>query len=182
MTEAPSSHDRCNDYTDATLWRGPVHVGDRCPQSDYVIPAGSSAGPDGLRPQHLEDLKNCQERGSDLLTALTGFVNIALLGHCPREVAPIFFGGRLIALEKKSGGTRPIAIGLTLRRLASKCANSFGVERLKSSFSPRQLGVGIPGGCDTAVHCASRFSAVLASKTCDGKARLRQCFQQSPSP
>jgi len=51
----------------------------------------------------------------------------------------------------------PSAIGLTLRRLASKCANSFGVKRVKSSFSPRQLGVGIPGGCDTAVHCERRF-------------------------
>ena len=121
------------------------------------FPAGSSAGPDGLRPQHFKDLVNCQERGSDLLTTLTGFVNMVLAGHCPREVAPILFGGRLIALEKKSGGIRPIAIGLTLRRLVSKCANSFGVERLRSSFSPRQLGVGIPGGCDTAVHCARRF-------------------------
>ena len=121
------------------------------------FPAGSSAGPDGLRPQHLKDLINCQERGSDLLTALTGFVNMVLSGHCPRDVAPILFGGRLIGLEKKSGGIRPIAIGLTLRRLSSKCANSFGVERLRSSFSPRQLGVGIPGGCDTAVHCARRF-------------------------
>ena len=121
------------------------------------FPAGSSAGPDGLRPQHLKDMINCQERGPELLTALTGFVNMVLSGHCPREVAPILFGGRLIALEKKSGGIRPIAIGLTLRRLASKCANFFGVERLRSSFSPRQLGVGTPGGCDTAVHCARRY-------------------------
>jgi len=121
------------------------------------FPAGSSAGPDGLRPQHLKDLINCQERGSDLLTALTGFVNMVLSGHCLRKVAPTLFGGRLIGLEKKSGGIRPIVIGLTLRRLASKCANSFGVERLRSCFSPRQLGMGIPGGCDTAVHCARRF-------------------------
>ena len=40
------------------------------------FPAGSSAGPDGLRPQHLKDLINCQERGPELLTALTGFVNM----------------------------------------------------------------------------------------------------------
>ena len=106
----------------------------------------------GRSASAASQVPDCQERGSDLLTALTGFVNIALSGHCPREVAPIFFGSRLFALEKKSGGTQPIAIGLMLRRLASKCANSFGVERLKSSFSPRQLGVGIPGGCDTAVH------------------------------
>ena len=71
------------------------------------FPAGSSAGPDGLRPQHLKDLINCQERGSDLLTALTGFVNIALSGHCPREVAPIFFGGRLIAPRRSQVAPGP---------------------------------------------------------------------------
>ena len=34
----------------------------------------------------------------------------------------IFFGGGLIVLQKKSGGIRPIAVGYTLRRLASNCA------------------------------------------------------------
>jgi len=67
------------------------------------FPAGSCAGPDGLRPQHLEDMVNCQEKGPDLLTALTGFTNMVLSASCPREVTPYFFGGRLIALEKKSG-------------------------------------------------------------------------------
>jgi len=46
---------------------------------------------------------------------------------------------------------------LTFRRLASKCASTFGIERVKTSFSPRQLGVGIARGCETAVHCARRF-------------------------
>jgi len=54
------------------------------------FPAGSSAGPDGLRPQHLKDLVSCQERGPDLLTALTGFVNMVLSGRCFEEVAPFF--------------------------------------------------------------------------------------------
>ena len=67
------------------------------------FPAGSSGGPDGLRPQHLKDLLNCREAGPDLLTALTAFINVTLAGRCPADVAPIFFGGRLIALNKKSG-------------------------------------------------------------------------------
>ena len=121
------------------------------------FPAGSSAGPDGLRPQHLKDLISCQEKGPDLLTALTGFVNMVLSGRCPEEVAPFFFGGRLIALEKKSGGIRPIAVGMTLRRLVSKCGSAFGVERMRSSLSPLQLGVGTPGGCEAAVHSARRY-------------------------
>jgi len=121
------------------------------------FPAGSSAGPDGFRPQHLKDLVNCNEAGADLLTAVTAFVNLVLAGRCPDEVAPIFFGGRLIALNKKSGGIRPIVIGLTLRRLVSKCANTVGISRLQTFFCPRQLGVGTPGGCEAAIHSARRY-------------------------
>ena len=64
-----------------------------------------------------------------------------------------------MALSKKSGGVRPIArpIGSSLRRLASKCANQFGSNRLKSYFHPHQVGVGIPGGCNSAIHLARWF-------------------------
>jgi hypothetical protein len=118
-------------------------------------------GPDGFRPPHAKDLVNCRVYGPELLTALTAFVNMLLAGQCPRQIAPIFFGGRLIALDKKDGGIRPIAIGLTLRRLAAKCANSVGVARLNCYFTPRQLGVGIPGGCEAAIHSTRRFSQSL---------------------
>jgi len=82
-------------------------------------------GPDGLRPQHLRDVLLCKEAGPELITALTGFINLVLAGRCPAGVAPVFFGGRLLAFIKKSGGVRPIAIGFSLRRLGSKCANQF---------------------------------------------------------
>ena len=64
-----------------------------------------------------------------------------------------------MALSKKSGSVRPIAIGFSLRRLASMCANQFGSNRLKSYFHPRQVGVffRIPGGCEAAIHSARRF-------------------------
>ena len=125
------------------------------------FPAGSSGGPDGLRPQHLLDLVRCRESGSNLLTSLTGFVNMVLSGSCPSQIIPLFFGARLIALNKKSGGVRPIAVGCVLRRLIAKCAVSFSVSKLVSYFSPRQLGVGIHGGCEAAVHAARRFLSTL---------------------
>ena len=68
-----------------------------------------------------------------------------------------FFGGRLIALDKKCGGIRPIVIGMTLRRLASKCANAVGVVSLAADFRPCQLGVKTPGGCEAAVYSARRY-------------------------
>ena len=45
-----------------------------------------------------------------------------LTGDIPEEIKPVFAGANLIALMKKDGGTRPVASGEYLRRLASKCA------------------------------------------------------------
>ena len=68
------------------------------------------------------------------------------------------FGGSLVALQKKAGGIRPIAIGYTWRRLAAKCANSYAIAELADLFSPIQLGVGVMGGCEAAVHAARRYA------------------------
>ena len=79
---------------------------------------------------------------------------------CPKEMTPFFFGGRLLALNKKSGGIRPIAVGVPLRRLASKCANTHGAARMAPQFAPRQLGV--REGCEAAIHSAHRYLQTLA--------------------
>jgi len=44
-------------------------------------------------------------------------------------------GRNLIALEKKTGGVRPIAIGYTLCHITAKCVNSFASSQLKDYFS-----------------------------------------------
>jgi len=44
-----------------------------------------------------------------------------------------------------------------MRRLASKCASTCGASRLSSYLSPRQLGVGVPGACEAAIHSARRY-------------------------
>jgi len=130
------------------------------------FPAGSSGGPDGIRPQHILDLINCRECGTALLTSITGFVNTLLEGKCHPEVAPVLFGGNLIALEKKSGGIRPIAIGYTWRRIAAKCANAYATCVLSSYLSPIQLGVGVSGGCEAAVHASRRFAESMPTTHC----------------
>ena len=134
---------------------------DEVRQAVLSFPAGSAGGPDGLRPQHIRDLLMCREGGPEFLSALTAFVNVVLAGRCPLNAVPVFFGGRLLALNKKSGGIRPIAIGFTLRRLTSKCANSSGTNLLRSYFYPYQLGVGTPGGCEAAIHSARRYLEAL---------------------
>ena len=121
------------------------------------FPAGSSGDPDGLRSKHLLDLCNCKATGQSLLSAISSLINLLLEGKCHPDVIPILFGGNLTALVKKSGGIRPIAVGYTWRRLAAKCANSYAMSRLGDYFAPIQLGVGVSGGCESAVHATRRF-------------------------
>ena len=123
----------------------------------FSFPAGSSGGPDGLSPQHLKDLVVAEGVSSGLLTALTALVNILTEGQIPEEIRPFFFGGRLVALDKKGGGIRPIAIGLTLRRLASKLVSSYASALLASTLAPLQVGVGVPRGVEAAVHGTRAF-------------------------
>ena len=125
------------------------------------FPPGSSGGPDGLRPQHIAELIACPDIGVELLKAITNLTNLLLSGSCPPSVRPFLFGGKLFALRKKSGGLRPIAIGYYWRRLASKCANAFGIKKVASILFPHQIGVGIPGGCEAAIHATRRFLSNL---------------------
>ena len=90
--------------------------------------------------------------------AITAFTNVLLDGRRHADVILILFCGSLIALKKKSGGVRPIAIGYTWRRLAAKCANSYAISELADLFILIQLGVGVPGGCEAAVHAARRYA------------------------
>ena len=121
------------------------------------FPAGSAGGPDGIRPQHVLELISDPVAGPILLPALTGFTNMLLNGDCPDAVRKILFGGRLIAIGKKDGGVRPIAIGYTWRRLAAKCANAYATSKVTSYLSPIQVGVGVKGGCEATVHAVRRY-------------------------
>jgi hypothetical protein len=84
-------------------------------------------------------------------------MNLLLAGVCPQELRPIIFGGTLFALKKSSGGLRPIVIGYLWRRLASKCANAHIIPLVAPLLSPKQLGVGVSGGIEAAIHATRRF-------------------------
>ena len=123
------------------------------------FPSGSSGGPDGLRPKHVQDILGCPSHGREALAALTALVNLLLKGKCPPDIKRILFGARLLALTKRSGGIRPIAVGYTWRRIAAKCANFYAVHKLSDLLQPTQLGVGVKGGCEAAVHASRRLIA-----------------------
>jgi len=126
------------------------------------FPAGSAGGFDGLRPQHLKDLTSRQVGGS-LLQALTAFVNLVLAGETPERICPVFFGASLLPFKKADGGVRPIAVGLTLRRLIAKAACHHGTVVAVETLKPRQLGVGVKGGAEALAHGARLFLASLPS-------------------
>jgi hypothetical protein len=108
------------------------------------------------------ELVQSSDAGGTLLAATTLFVTMLLDGLCDDDFRHIFFGGRLIALNKKSGGIRPIAIGCTWRRLVAKCANAFACNTLVSLFSPRQVEVAMKGGCEAAVQATRRYMETMS--------------------
>lgn len=75
------------------------------------------------------------------------------------------FGASLVALRKKDGGLRPIAIGLLLRRVLSRVCCITLRERTTTLLKPFQLGLGTPGGAEAAVHATRRFIASCTGPT-----------------
>ena len=93
-----------------------------------------------------------------LLDALRDFFNkIIYPGNVPKEICSTIFGANLIALSKPCGGVRPIAVGLTLRRLAGKTVMKKLYGKCKSLFFPHQLGVSTPKGVESAVHAVRAY-------------------------
>jgi hypothetical protein len=58
-------------------------------------------------------------------------------------VTPILFGANLIALEKKTGGIRPVAVGYTWRRISAKCANAYAINKVADFLQPLQASTNI---------------------------------------
>ena len=121
------------------------------------FPNGSAGGPDGLRPQHLKDLLLGVPVEHPLLTAISELTNLQLRGHTPSAVRSALFGAKLLAIRKKTGGLRPIAVGYVWRRLAAKVACSHAKEISTTLLAPRQLGFGIAGGAEATVRAARRY-------------------------
>ena len=124
------------------------------------FPPSSSAGLDGIRPTHLRSLlsRSTAEAGVRLLTALTALTNLALSGCLPQCAVPAFFGASLIALRKKDGGLRPIAVGSVYRRIAAKVAAAAVSRQIGDQLRPIQLGVATKNGCEAAVHAVRAYT------------------------
>ena len=124
------------------------------------LPAAGAPGPDGLRPSHLKQLCGAsagaaQER---TIVALRNFSNVCFSGNIPFAIRPLFFSANLCALRKKDGvSLRPIAIGIVMRRFVTRLCCLALRNQMTAQLAPHQLGVGVTGGSEAAVHATRRY-------------------------
>lgn len=128
-----------------------------------------------MRPQHLKDLLRSPSIKDPLLSALASFVTLVMEGKTPLSIRPFFFGATLVALNKRDGGVRPIAVGSSLRRLVSKVAGDMVIDDMSKLLAPRQLGYGISGGAEAAVHATQLYLNNLES----GQVLVKLDFQNA---
>jgi hypothetical protein len=122
---------------------------------------GSAPGGFGLRPSHQQDMlrTSSEQARAVLLSELNAFVNRSFRGHLPELVVPWFVGAPLTVLAKNGGSIGLLAVGEMLRRLTSALSVSIVKDRAAMYFGPQddpyvplQLGQGVRGGADIAVH------------------------------
>ena len=102
----------------------PISVPLRCvSRALRSFPSNSAPGPSLLRANHLREATRCPTAscGTCALRAIAATVNLLAAGGAPPEIASYLCGATLLAVKKKNGGLRPIAVGEVLRRLTSKC-------------------------------------------------------------
>lgn len=71
------------------------------------------------------------------------------------EICEYVYGASFCALMEKGRGIRPIAVGLSLRRLTWKLACCHVNKEIGEYLYPVQLGT--EQGCDAAVHATRTF-------------------------
>ena len=123
------------------------------------FPKGSSPGGSHLRIQHLVDIccHSTAPSAIECLNDLTRWLNVLLAGSAHPLLAPWLSGAPLIALCKKKGGFRPIAVGEIFSRLVGRlCCHTIRPQLAPLFLPQRQFGVGIRGGMEAIIH-SSRY-------------------------
>ena len=77
-----------------------------------------------MRPQLLQDIlrRTAAPLRDRTLADLADMVAVMIHGTLPLDLSPLLASAGLVGIPKPAGGIRPIAVGLTLRRLAGKVA------------------------------------------------------------
>ena len=122
------------------------------------FPPGSTGGPSGLRPVHLQEMLKADD-DDNLSQSLASFVSDFNMGRLPQATRPWFCGARIVGLQKEPSGVRPVAIGEVLRRLAGKCLVNRSHDEVLERLLPHQMGVGVPNAAEIIAHAARAWAA-----------------------
>ena len=87
------------------FWNHLVH------ESIQRFPRGSSGGPSGLRPSHLQDALRRRSGTTSLIQALAMLTSKWIKGDLPQDHSQYWCGANLTPLAKADGGVRPVAVG-----------------------------------------------------------------------
>ena len=141
------------------------------------FPCGSAGGLDVMRPQILKLIGHINgEAANRLVMSLCNFVDVVVAGEVPPCIRSTFFGANLFAFTKPGGGIRPIAVGLTLRRLVSKFVGHLTKDERSDSYATVQLGIGTKNGAEAAGHAAR---ALLEAESSPGTVLLKIDFSNA---
>ena len=110
---------------------------------------GKAAGPSGWTGDMLKPLT-----GSDMcmrgIAALCSDIINNKLNDASKHM---LLACRLVAIRKPDGvSVRPIAVGAVFYRLAALRQVNLVLEAARALLLPHQLGIGVSGGCEAAVH------------------------------
>ena len=92
-----------------------------------------------------------------MLEHLCDLVNLLARGQAPTEVAPWLCGASLMALPKKDGSSRPIAVGEVIRRITSKILCTAYKDHASEYLWPLQIGVAQPLGAEVGLQTAQQW-------------------------
>jgi ubiquitin C-terminal hydrolase len=128
--------------------------------------AGTGAGASYLSADMLKQLMNLpgSTAQEDIITITFALTNAGSnkpgSGNSvmPRDARRFFFGARAVALRKNNGKLRPICMGETFRRMASKLVIIRSTQKACNFLTQRnQYGVGVKGGMDQAWFLAKSW-------------------------
>ena len=96
-------------------------------------------------------LAQASDWDKECLTGLGHLVPDIASSTLPDSVRSLFLSSFLVAVEKESGGKRPIAMGETFYKLACLYTISLVRTEVSSTLAPIQLALS-PGGSEAAYH------------------------------
>ena len=114
---------------------------------------GSAPGPDGW----TYELLFCALTYEGVMAEFTAVLVDLLNGDVAPEVAAALRASWLVGIPKPNGGTRPLALGSVIQKLAVSYAVERCSKRLAEKFRGSQFGVSTPRGTEIVVHVLRRF-------------------------